>query len=180
MSYNVNELRSGFTGSGARPNLFEIQFTFPPSAPDGNASRLVTQVTFAASAPESNLGLIQLSYYGRKLKYPGDRTYSAWETKFYNDENHTIKNALEKWSQSLNSAEGNLRSAAAATPFGYQVDITVRELSKIGGPALKEYKLVGAYPESVQAVNLNWGDNNTIQEITVVWQYQWWTSDTTD
>lgn len=179
MAFTVQDFRATLTGSGARPNLFDIQLVFPASAPDGNATRLVTFLGRAASIPPSNLGTIELSYFGRKLKYPGDRTFPEWTITCINDENFSIRDAFVKWSNSLNMHLANLRDPVAGIPRGYQTDITIRQYSKIGGDPIKTIKLVGAWPSAVGDIQLDWSVNDTVEEFPVTLQYQWWEDDHT-
>lgn len=175
MAFSPDDMRAALVGSGARPNLFDIQLIFPPVAADSAASQAVTLLARAASIPPSTLGLIELSYFGRKLKYPGDTTFPEWTITVQNDENFTIWNAFTRWKQGLNGSVSNLRSPIAATIPGYQTDIVVRQYSKIGGPAIKQWTLVGAYPQNVGDIQIDWSVNDTIEEFPVTLQYQWWT-----
>jgi hypothetical protein len=174
MAFTVQDFRANLTGSGARPNLFDVQLIFPASAPNGNATRLVTFMARASAIPPANLGTIELSYFGRKLKYPGDRTFPEWTLTVVNDENFAIRDAFVRWSDSMNNMEANLRDPAAGTPNGYSTDIIVRQYSKLGGAPIKQYKLIGAWPSSVGDIQLDWSVNDTVEEFPVTLQYQWW------
>jgi len=174
MSFTVQEFRANLTGSGARPNLFNIQLTFPPSAANGNASNLLRFQARSASLPPSNLGTIILPYFGRQLKYPGDRTFPEWTITVINDENFVIRNQFEAWMNSLNAHAANLRSPLAATVPGYQADALVYQYSKEGGDPIQTYKFVGTFPTALSPIDLSWDPSDAVEEYQVTLQYQWW------
>jgi len=187
MPFDVRNFRGEFEGSGARPNMFDITLTFPQGLGIEGAAAATTKITFmakAASLPADNIGLIQVPYFGRMLKYPGDKTFDPWRITVYNDENFVVRNAFEQWVSRFNAHVANIRDSRADTPRNYMIDMYVQQYAKIGPPspdaAIKRYKFVGAYPDSVGPIELDWGTDNTVEMFDVNIQYQWWESDTTD
>jgi len=63
-------------------------------------------------------------------------------------------------------------------PVDYQVDAFVDQLDR-NGNTIKTYTLRGAYPTSVSAMALAYNDNNTIQDFTVDFEYQYFEARTT-
>lgn len=179
MAFNVAEFRSQMIGDGARPNLFSVTLTFPTLVNNGNAAgQKVTFMAKAAQLPGSTLGSVPVFYFGRELKFPGNRTFPDWTITIINDEDFTIRNAMESWLNALNSHAGNQRDAAALNQNGYSVDATVTQYSK-SGAELKKYKFVGMFPQDIAPIDLDWGSNDSIEEYAVTFAYQWWESDTT-
>ncbi len=177
MPFNVGTFRAQLVGSGARPNLFDITFIFPVIVQNsGLSGQLVQYMGRAASAPPANLGTIEISYFGRKLKYPGDRTFPEWSLTVINDENFAVRDTFVNWSNIMNAFAGNTRSPAAAVPSAYMTDIIINQYSKIGGAPIKQWKLVGAWPSAVGDIQLDWSVNDTVEEFPVTLQYQWWES----
>jgi hypothetical protein len=119
-----------------------------------------------------------LYYFGRELKFAGNRTFTDWTLQIINDEDFTIRKALESWMNGINSHAGNVRTGAAAGPSGYTVDALVTQYGKTGD-TLKTYKFVGMYPLDLAPIDLDWGSNDTIEEYAVTFAYQWWETDTT-
>jgi len=179
MPFNLTEFRSNLVGSGTRPNLFQIELQFPPAAIDNEAARLVTFLAEASSLPADYVGVIPVAYFGRELKYPGDRRFEPWYIQVINDENFKIRDAFERWMNTLNQHVANLRSPAAAIPRGYCVDAVVKQYAKIGGEPIKEYTMTGAWPSNVSSIDLAWESVDTLERFMVTFQYQWWTSNTT-
>lgn len=179
MAFNVAEFRSNLIGDGARPNLFQVTLTFPTIAANGTAAGQQVQfLAKSAQLPGSTIGTVPLYYFGRELKFAGNRTFTDWSLQIINDESFTIRKSLESWMNAINSHAGNVRNSGAANPSGYTVDASVSQYGKTG-EVLKTYKFVGLYPVDLAAIDLDWGSNDTIEEYGVTFAYQWWESDTT-
>ena len=179
MAFNVAEFRSNLIGDGARPNLFQVTLTFPTIAENGTAAGQQVQfLAKSAQLPGSTVGTVPLYYFGRELKFAGNRTFTDWSLQIINDESFTIRRSIESWMNAINSHTGNTRNTNATGPSGYTVDATVSQYGKTGD-VLKTYKFVGLFPVDLAAIDLDWGSNDTIEEYGVTFAYQWWESDTT-
>lgn len=170
MAFNVNEIRSQLTFGGARNSLFQVQFNNP-----GNSvgDIKVPFMVRASQIPASTLGTIQVPYYGRKIKLAGDRVFADWTVTVINDEDFLIRNAMEEWSNKINTFLGNLRAFGSAAPSVYKSEAEVVQFSKTGQP-LRTYRFHGIYPESVTAIDLDWAATDAIEEFQVTFQYDWW------
>ena len=175
MAFNVNEFRSQMVGDGARPNLFEVSMPFPAFALPGNAQQKLTFMCKTAQLPGSTVNTVPVQYFGRELKFAGNRTFQDWTISVINDEDFTVRNAFERWLNGMNSHATNIRTPAASTPNGYTVDAGVTQYGK-GGNTLKKYKFIGVFPTDVSPIDVDWGSNDVIEEFTVTLSYQWWES----
>ena len=179
MAFNVAEFRSNMIGDGARPNLFQVSLTFPAVASNGAlAGQKATFMAKAAQLPGSSVGTVPVYYFGRELKFAGNRTFADWTLQIINDEDFIIRNSLESWMNAINSHQGNVRNAQAVNNVGYTVDAKVSQYGKSGN-TLKEYSFVGMFPIDVAPIDLDWGSNDTIEEYSVTFAYQYWTSNST-
>lgn len=179
MAFNVAEFRSQLIGDGARPNLFSVTLVFPAIASNGAAAgQKTTFMAKAAQLPGSSIGTVPVYYFGRETKFSGNRTFADWTLQIINDEDFTIRNSIESWMNSMNSHQSNLRASGASTPTSYTVDATVTQFGKTGN-TLKKYNFVGMFPIDVAPIDLDWGSNDTIEEYSVTFAYQYWESDTT-
>jgi hypothetical protein len=179
MAFNVAEFRANMIGDGARPNLFQVTMVFPTIANSGAAAgQKVTFMAKAAQLPGSTVGTVPVYYFGRELKFAGNRTFADWTLTIINDEDFTIRNSLESWLNAINSHAGNLRNTAATSSAGYTVDALVTQYGK-SGEELKTYKFVGMFPVDVAPIDLDWGSNDSIEEFTATFAYQWWEAETT-
>ena len=173
---NITEFRSRLSGGGARANLFEVDIAFPEElAIDLN---LVTdKVPFlvkAAEIPASNLGNIPVPYRGRVLPVAGDRTFDPWTVTIINDTDFIIRDAMEKWSNSINylqTAQGTIN------PEVYQRSAQVKQLSREGSApgdpekTLRIYNFQGIYPNTVSSIPLDFGATDQIEEFQVTFNY---------
>jgi hypothetical protein len=166
MAFNISNFTANFAGDGARPNLFEVDIT-----------RIGQNLSFlckAAQLPGSTIGLLEIPYFGRNVKFAGNRTFAEWTVSILNDEDFAVRNALEILMQDINSHEENL---AAVLADGYQFDAIVKQYSKVGD-IIKTYEFVGMFPTDISPIELDWGSNDTVEEYQVTFAYQYWTSPT--
>jgi hypothetical protein len=180
MSFNVTEFRANLLGDGARPNLFSVSLVFPTIAANGTAAgQKTTFMAKTAQLPGSTVGTVPVYYFGREMKFAGNRTFTDWSLTIINDEDFLIRNSLENWMNSINSHAGNVRAAGAKQPAGYTVDAGVTQYGK-DGTAIKNYNFVGLFPVDLSPIDLDWGTNDSIEEYSVTFAYQYWTSNSTD
>lgn len=167
MAFNIADFQSNFLGDGARPNLFEVQI-----------SRLGQDFSFlckSAQLPGSTIGVVEVPYFGRMIKYAGNRTFPEWTVTILNDENFEIRNSLELIMNDINSHSEN---TAELLQDGYSFNADVIQYAKAGGAELKRYTFVGMFPTDIAPIELDWGSNDQIEEYQVTFAYQYWTSDT--
>ena len=193
MAFNVQQFRSQLVGDGARPNLFECSLTFPTITASGgglvtnagNASDVTSLkeksqfMVRAAQLPGSTVNQIPVNYFGRELKFSGNRTFPEWTVTIINDEDFRLRDAFEKWMSGLNSHFSNVRDSQFSNSLGYTTDATVTQFGKDGSP-IKYYDFRGMFPIDVSPIELDWGSNDTIEEYAVTFAYQWWESNTTE
>ena len=173
MAFSVNEFRSQMVGDGARPNLFEVSMPFPVFSAPGDAQSKLTFMCKSAQLPGSTVGVVPVNYFGRELKFAGNRTFADWNITIINDEDFIVRNAFERWMNGINSHNLNVRNPLASAPSGYSVDADVVQFGK-KGDRIKRCRFVGIYPTDLTAIDLDWGSNDTIEEFSVNLTYQWW------
>ena len=173
---NITEFRSRMTGGGARSNLFEVEITFPEGIAVNN-SDLSDKVPFlvkAAEIPASNLGNIPVPYRGRVLPIAGDRTFDPWTVTVINDTDFAIRDAMERWSNSINDIQ---TAQGTIDPEDYQKSARVFQKTRQGeGPGdterdLRIYKFEGIYPNVVSSIPLDFGATDQIEEFQVTFNY---------
>jgi hypothetical protein len=185
MAFNIDQFRTNLAFDGARPNLFEVQL---PVIPGAVASQQVSFLIKAAQLPGSTVGTVPLYYFGRELKFAGNRTFTDWTVQVINDEDFLVREYMETWMNFINSNQGNVRDPAYLSQLNYTVDATVNQFSKSANPGanqvrqggiIKSYNFVGMFPVDIAPIDLDWGSNDTIEEYSITFAYQYWTSDTT-
>ena len=176
MAFNVNQFRGQLQGDGARPNLFEVQLTFPSYVTNGITSAVKSSfMVKTAALPGSTIGMVNIPYFGREVKVAGNRTFADWSVTIINDEDFLIRNAMESWIRGINDNTTNLRSNRAKTSQQYGVDASVTQYGK-AGQSLKKYRFVGMFPTDIAQIDLDWGSNDAIEEYTVNFTLQYWES----
>ena len=166
MAFNINEFKSQLTGGGARPSLFQVQITNPV---EPVADFKLPFKIKAAALPSSTLGSYQIPYFGRTVKYAGDRVFDDWPVTIINDEDFLIRNAMEAWSNSINSHDSNIRTL----PQDYKSNAIITQYGK-DGTALRTYVFEGLYPVTVDAIPVGWDQSDVIEEFGVTFQYDLW------
>ena len=174
MAFSINTFRStALNNSGARANLFEVNMTGATIA-GLNASEF-TFACKAAQLPGSAVAVVEVPYFGRVVKVPGNKTFENWTVTIINDEGFEIRNAMEKWMGAMGTHEGNIQTVSAGdgTLFG---QASVSQYAKTGGTTpLETYYFVNIFPVNVAAIDLAWETNDAIEDFTVEFAYDYWT-----
>lgn len=169
----VDDFKSKLRGGGARPNLFQATVNFPGYA--GGDVELTSFLCKAAQLPASTMAAINIPFRGRQLKIAGDRTFETWTVTILNDTDFSIRNAMERWMNGINAHQSN---TGLVNPVDYQADLIVDQLDR-NGNVLKRYNFRGCFPTSVAAIELSYDTNDAVEEFQVVFEVQYWESDTT-
>ena len=168
MAFSISQFRStGMPGAGARPNLFECGIVGQGMPANFN---LLCKI---ATIPPSTMGVVEVPYFGRMVKVPGNRTFDNLSVTVINDEDMAIRLAVETWMNKMNSHVGNL-STLPSTLFS---EMTVTHYGRAGGAAIGGgvWKFTNAFPVALGEIGLDWGSNDTIEEFTIDFSYDYWT-----
>ena len=177
--FSISNFKDALRFDGARPNLFQIQIQFPTALQLADTG-LTQDLTFMAKAgqlPGSTVSSITIPYQGREVKVAGNRTFPDWTVTIINDEDFRFRNGFEKWLNYINAHEANIRGNASftTTPTNYFCDMIVYQLNKTGS-ATKTYTFKDAFPIDVSPIDLDWGNNDVLEEFSVTFAYQYWMS----
>lgn len=178
MAFNVSTFRSKMAFDGARPNLFKVLMTGPAINSRANPEADFEFFARATSIPGSTIGTVTVPYMGREIKLAGNRTFADWTVTIINDENFSYRGVFEEWMDSINFHENNYRQGT-----GNSVDYTtsqayVQQLTKSGPPAapriIRQYQFYNMFPIDISEITLDWGDNDSVEEFTVTFAYDYW------
>ena len=172
MAFRVQDFRAQMNYDGARPNLFQCELTFPTLTSGSNAQQKFTFMARAAQLPGSTVNHIPQFYFGRELKFAGNRTFPEWTITVINDEDFVIRNQLEEWMARINNHESNLSEAFYSQ---YAFDAEVYQYGKQGN-IIKTYTFIDMFPVDISPIDVSWDANDAIEEFAVTFQYQYWTS----
>jgi len=169
-SFDINNFKSQLTHGGARQSLFSVQFTNPATTV---ADIKVPFLVKASSLPEVSLGNYQVPYFGRKINLAGDRQFQPWQVTVINDEDFLIRDALENWSNAINSLQTNIRSAGFNDTLAYKSTAIVNQYDRQGN-TIRTYTFDGIYPQDITAIGLDWNATDQIEEFNVTFQYDYY------
>ena len=172
---NINDFKARLKGGGARANQFKVTLPFPGYSAVGGETADLAFLCNATSIPGQNLGTVPVNFRGRVLNLVGDRTFNPWSITVLNDTDFKIYRGLERWMNGMNNMTDN---EGLTNPADYQVDAFVDQLDR-NGATIKSYTLRGAYPTTIAAIDLDYGNNDTIEEFAVTFGYQYFESNTT-
>ena len=170
----VDDFKSKLNGGGARPNLFKATINFPAYA--GGDVEFTSFMVKGAGLPASVIANIDVPFRGRQLKVAGDRTFEPWTITVINDQEMNVRNAFETW---MNAIANHADIGGTQNPELYFTDLQVKQFDR-DETIKKIYNFKDAWPVNVSAIDLSYGDVDTIERFSVTWQYQYWTSNTTD
>ena len=176
MAFTIDKFRAGaLSAGGARANLFDCTIT-------GASVAGLTPSEFnfsckGAAIPAMAVGVIDVPYFGRVVKVPGNKTFDNWSVTIINDEGFLVRNGFEKWVASMGTHIGNVQSAASSKlTTGLYGTATVQHYGKTGeGSKIASYSFVNIFPVSVSEITLGWDANDAIEEFTVEFAYDYWT-----
>ena len=165
----ISDFKSKLKGGGARPNLFEVELTFPSIVGVQDENEVIENSRFlvkAANLPASTVANIDIPFRGRILKIAGDRTFETWTITVINDTSFSIRSAFEKWMNTINKLNDG---TGETDPALYQVDAKVHQLDR-EGRTLRKYVFKDVFPTNISSIDLNYETTDTIQEFTVEMQ----------
>jgi hypothetical protein len=163
MPFNINEFSSqGLTQGGARASQFLV--IMPTPLKSGAAESKLSFTCRAAQIPPSIVDAIPVAYFGRTVKYAGDRpNFPDWSVQVMNDEDFAVRGLMERWHNEINTLIGNRRGSVFSQNIeGYKTDAVVRQYGK-NGAILREYTFYGLFPTAVEGIDLSWDAQNVIE-----------------
>ena len=169
MAFNINLFQGALKFGGARPSLFQVNITNPVNS---TGDVMVPFMAQATSIPESTLSQFPVKYFGRDVKFAGQRTFAEWNVTIINDEDFAIRDAMEDWHNSINSGQNNLTKLGSSSPTLYKSDAQVTQFSKTGVP-LRVYNMVGIFPVSIGATALAWETSDAMETFEVSFAYDY-------
>ena len=174
MAFSVSKFRStGLVKGGARPNLFEVLFVGADAAPKVKEAAF-SYLCKIASIPPSTMGVVEVPYFGRMVKVPGNRTFDNLSLTVINDEDMILRNSFEGWMNKMNTHVGNVSNQPDTLLGSIQVRHYVRgDVTSLASGAA--WNFINVFPVALGEIALDWSSNDTIEEFTVDFAYDYWT-----
>ena len=187
----ISAFKSKLIGGGARPNLFEVDVTFPAAVNlgvqgDGTGTFDSENFRFlckTAALPGSNVTPIEVPFRGRTLKVAGDRTIEPWSVTVINDEDFSHRRAFEAWIQNMAQYGDH---SGLTDPNDYMGNAVVYQLGRSesnqqgtnttgdNSRILAQYRFIDIFPTSISEIGLSYDSENAIEEFTVDFQVQYY------
>ena len=173
-TFNVNNFRTrGLGQGGARPTLFMMDIVGAPVT--------LTDFKFqcrSSQVPSKTINETEVFYFGRSIYLAGDAEFETLDTELYNDENYTVRAALEDWMDSIDSSNrttGKTSGVVTADPSTYKAQGRITQYSATGTP-VRTYTLESIQPQTLGEIELSWENKDEIEVFTVTWRYDYWTA----
>ena len=168
---NIDDFKANLIGGGARANQFRVTITPPPGIAIGLDVRRTSFLVRSSNLPAQTLGEITVPFRGRSIYMAGDRAEpDPWETTFLNDTDFAIRNVMERWHNGINDY---VNATGKQKPSEYTADLTVQQKDRDDVKVLKEYQFMGAWPTTISAIELSASENDSIEEFSVTWRYEY-------
>tara|TARA_B100000003_G_scaffold51904_1_gene45779 strand:- start:854 stop:1468 length:615 start_codon:yes stop_codon:yes gene_type:complete len=187
----ISAFKSKLIGGGARPNLFEVDVTFPTAVNlgvqgDGTGQFDSENFRFlckAAQLPGSNVTPIDVPFRGRSLKVAGDRTIDPWSVTIINDEDFSHRRAFEAWAQNIAQYGDH---SGMTNPADYMGNAVVYQLGRSesvqqgtnttgdNSRILAQYRFIDIFPTNVSPIELSYESGDLLEEFTVDFQVQYY------
>jgi len=176
MPFDILQFKEqGLQYGGARPCLFQVtigQALDPADQFNPGALADFPFLVRAASLPSMVVSPIRVPYFGRHIKVAGNRDFEDWTITVFNDEDFGLRDMFEKWSNNINSLQGNLR-LTSDLESQYKSDVEIQQFDKLGN-VIRAYNMLGAWPSRVSQIDLDWEAQNQIEVFQVVFSYDYW------
>lgn len=173
MSLAIEDFKAKLVGGGARQNLFKVLLTYPGVA--GGNTELTSFMAKGASLPASTVPEVIVPFRGRQIKVAGDRTFEPITLTIINGIDFAVRNSVERWLNAINQHEAGV---GLTTLADYQSDMEIQQLDRQNN-VLKSYFIKGAFPTTMSNIELAYDTNDQVEDFTVEFSYQYWTSNTT-
>ena len=188
----ISAFKSKLIGGGARPNLFEVDVTFPTAVNlgvqgDGGSGAFDSEnfrfLCKTAALPGSNVTPIEVPFRGRTLKVAGDRTIEPWSVTIINDKDFSHRRAFEAWIQNMAQYGDH---SGLTNPNDYMGNAVVYQLGRSesnqqgtnttgeNSRILAQYRFIDIFPTSISEIGLSYDSENAIEEFTVDFQVQYY------
>ena len=110
MAFTIDTFRnSALAAGGARANLFDVTISGVGVTTNVGAAGAAEFVFAckAAAIPPMAVGVVEVPYFGRVVKVPGNKTFENWSVTVINDEDFRLRNGFEKWMAAMGTHEKN-------------------------------------------------------------------------
>ena len=155
----INQFKANLIGAGPRANRFKV---FIPRMPNGQEFLVQT-----ASLPGQTITPTPITFQGMTIKLAGDRTFDDWVTGVYNDNDFSIRGAVESWMQEIVP----LQASNGTVGYEYMADrATVSQLDRADN-IIATYEFFNMWPTVLGAIELDTAGGEEIETFEATFAY---------
>lgn len=170
MPFNIsNFITQGLVYGGARPSLFDVSIFTPWNSTNSSKTQFLVSGT---EIPPSVIRAFPQYYFGRAIKFAGERDFPDWTVEVLNDEDFALRTMFENWSNKINALVSNRQSPDVAN-VGYKSSASVVQYGQ-DGSSIASYDIQGIFPTVVSPIRLSWHQGNEIETYTVTFSLDFW------
>ena len=156
---SINQFKANLIGAGPRANRFKV---FIPRLPSGQEFLIKT-----AALPAQEIGETAVQYQGMTVKLAGDRTFADWTTGVYNDNEFSVRSAIEKWMEEIVPLDGSNGTVG----YEYMADrATVSQLDRADN-IIATYEFFNMWPSSLGEIALDSAGSDEVETFDVTWKF---------
>jgi len=175
----------------SKPSFFEVYLQFPDIKDTVVNAPLLRIYGKASQIPGITLNYIEVPYQGTLITVPTSRYLNEWNITVINDTNFIVRTSLEKWLESINNSQGlaerpafgvgsilNFVSGKRGTfSLGnvFKDGIVIHYSNALLPRPTAIYKFHDMFPSDIGSIDLGWDQNDSVEEYTVTFRYQYWT-----
>jgi hypothetical protein len=179
MDISLNKFKSHVSDI-ARPNRFWVSIGDPANSiivagADNNASLSPWKekhefLAKSAQLPGRTVNNVVINWQGMQYNIAGDPTFNDMNLTFLNNYEFDLRKFFENWMEVIVQMETNERSQ----PGSYKSDvIELKQLGRTSSDVLATYRLIGAYPTDISAIDLSQDQSDGQEDITVSLKYDY-------
>jgi len=161
-SNSLINFKSNFKG-GTRANRFGLILTFPSGAAFGDPTTKGLYNVTSASLPKSDIGVIGVPFRGRMAYFAGDRQYSVWPIKIYDDGDNAnnLWKSFQKWKELL---DGHSTHTVSRGDFSYKTLTKTIAVLQYGldNTAIRTIYLNNCWPSEIGGINFDLGASDFV------------------
>ncbi len=101
------------------------------------------------------------------VKLAGDRTFADWTTGVYNDNEFSVRSAIEKWMEEIVPLDGSNGTVG----YEYMADrATVSQLDRADN-IIATYEFFNMWPASLGEIALDSAGSDEVETFDVTWKF---------
>lgn len=163
----ISQLRAAIKSGLVRSNRWRVTVNFPGYAGSGADGQQASLLARTTNTPSATVGVIDLTWGGRNLPIPGDRTYEEFTVTFIGVNDMNVYNAFQKWSENINGSESN----KGLTNLEQIMNDVTLELLDVNDQVTKTYILHDGWPATVGQMSLDSGEMDGYSQFDVTFRY---------